>query len=32
MLSMHRGEQPVVQAMRAGASGYLIKDVAVAEL
>jgi len=32
MLSMHQDEQRVVQAMRAGAVGYLMKDVAVAEV
>jgi DNA-binding NarL/FixJ family response regulator len=32
MLSMHQDEQRVVQAMRAGARGYLMKDVAVAEV
>lgn len=32
MLSMHQDEQRVVQSIRAGASGYLMKDVAVAEV
>jgi DNA-binding NarL/FixJ family response regulator len=32
ILSMHRDEEHVVQAMRAGASGYLIKDAAVEEV
>jgi DNA-binding NarL/FixJ family response regulator len=32
MLSMHQDEQRVVAAIRAGASGYLMKDVAVAEV
>lgn len=32
ILSMHRDEERVVQAIRAGASGYLIKDVAVDEV
>jgi DNA-binding NarL/FixJ family response regulator len=32
MLSMHRDEQRVIQSMRAGAVGYLMKDVAVAEV
>jgi DNA-binding NarL/FixJ family response regulator len=32
MLSMHQDEQRVVQSMRAGASAYLMKDVAVAEV
>lgn len=32
MLSMHRDEERAVQAIRAGASGYLIKDVAVEEV
>lgn len=32
MLSMHANEEYVLQALRAGASGYLIKDAATAEL
>lgn len=32
MLSMHRDEEHVVQSIRAGASGYLIKDAAVDEM
>jgi DNA-binding NarL/FixJ family response regulator len=32
VLSMHANEEYVVQALRAGASGYLIKDAAVGEL
>jgi DNA-binding NarL/FixJ family response regulator len=32
MLSMHTGEDYVLQALRAGASGYLLKDAATAEL
>jgi DNA-binding NarL/FixJ family response regulator len=32
MLSTHQDEQRVVQSIRAGASGYLMKDVAVAEV
>ena len=32
MLSMHQDEQRVVQSIRAGASGYLMKDAAVAEV
>jgi DNA-binding NarL/FixJ family response regulator len=32
ILSMHANEEYVVQALRAGASGYLIKDAAVGEL
>ena len=32
MLSMHQDEQRVVQSIRAGAAGYLMKDVAVAEV
>jgi len=32
ILSMHANEEYVVQALRAGASGYLIKDAAIAEL
>jgi len=32
ILSMHTNEEYVVQALRAGASGYMIKDAAVAEL
>lgn len=32
ILSMHTNEEYVVQALRAGASGYVIKDAAVAEL
>jgi DNA-binding NarL/FixJ family response regulator len=32
MLSMHANEEYVLQALRAGASGYLLKDSATAEL
>lgn len=32
ILSMHANEEYVVQALRAGASGYLLKDAATAEL
>jgi DNA-binding NarL/FixJ family response regulator len=32
VLSMHRNEEFVVQALRAGASGYVVKDSAVSEL
>lgn len=32
MLSMHANEEYVLQALRAGASGYLVKDAATAEL
>jgi DNA-binding NarL/FixJ family response regulator len=32
ILSMHTNEEYVVQALRAGASGYVIKDAAVSEL
>src|SRR5690606_38222664 len=32
MLSMHANEEYVLQALRAGASGYLVKDSATAEL
>jgi DNA-binding NarL/FixJ family response regulator len=32
ILSMHANEEYVLQALRAGASGYLLKDAAVAEL
>jgi DNA-binding NarL/FixJ family response regulator len=32
ILSMHANEEYVMQALRAGASGYLIKDAAVGEL
>jgi len=32
MLSMHAGEEYVMQALRAGASGYLLKDAATSEL
>ena len=32
VLSMHASEEYVIQALRAGASGYLIKDAAVGEL
>lgn len=32
MLSMHDNEQYVTQALRAGASGYLLKDAATSEL
>jgi DNA-binding NarL/FixJ family response regulator len=32
ILSMHANEEYVLQALRAGACGYLLKDVAVAEL
>lgn len=32
MLSMHANEEYVLQALRAGASGYLVKDAAIAEL
>ncbi len=32
ILSMHTGEDYVIQALRAGATGYLLKDAATAEL
>ena len=32
ILSMHSGEEYVLQAMRAGAAGYLLKDAATGEL
>jgi DNA-binding NarL/FixJ family response regulator len=32
VLSMHKSEEYVVQALQAGASGYLVKDVAASEL
>lgn len=32
ILSMHKAEEYVLQALRAGAAGYLLKDSAVAEL
>jgi DNA-binding NarL/FixJ family response regulator len=32
ILSMHANEEYVLQALRAGASGYLLKDAAIAEL
>ncbi|GAB4209250.1 MAG: response regulator transcription factor [Roseiflexaceae bacterium] len=32
MLSMHSGEEYVIQALRAGASGYLLKGARIAEL
>jgi DNA-binding NarL/FixJ family response regulator len=32
ILSMHSGEEYVMQAMRAGAAGYLLKDAATGEL
>lgn len=32
ILSMHTGEDYVLQALRAGASGYMLKDAATAEL
>jgi len=32
ILSMHAGEEYVMQAMRAGAAGYLLKDAATGEL
>jgi DNA-binding NarL/FixJ family response regulator len=32
ILSIHANEEYVVQALRAGASGYLVKDAAIAEL
>jgi DNA-binding NarL/FixJ family response regulator len=32
VLSMHRNEEFVVQALRSGASGYVMKDAAVSEL
>jgi DNA-binding NarL/FixJ family response regulator len=32
MLSMHKGEEYVLEALRAGAAGYLLKDAAVSEL
>ncbi len=32
ILSMHAGEEYVMQALRAGASGYLLKDAATSEL
>lgn len=32
MLSMHANEEYVLQALRSGASGYLVKDAATAEL
>ncbi len=32
VLSMHKNEEFVVQALRAGASGYVMKDAAVSEL
>ena len=32
ILSMHSGEEYVLQALRAGAVGYLLKDAATGEL
>src|SRR2546430_8789278 len=32
ILSMHSGEEYVLQALRAGAAGYLLKDAATGEL